>query len=153
MKVNDLDKTVQEVVERTMAGNIESANREKMITESRVPCVGIFWFVDGDQLISDCMDIRDPNVTKFNGTIDYPKVHRDFWQMISRNVPNLKNHTWLNNLRGRVFYRIENDDFVVLTDKNRFTDEQFVIIRDEFNLPFKNITVIHNEHYEEGWKP
>lgn len=125
----------------------------KFISGSKTPEVGPFW-IYRKHILCHPIKVSDQKSIMTNETNDHEITHIDCWQNWRRNgIPVAIKYKWNKLLRGRVFCKIKDDTFVIMTDVARFTDNHFRMVASEFHLPTEKTIIVHNSHYEKGWEP
>jgi len=118
----------------------------KLITESRLPKVGIFWIIGGD-VISFLEEARD--VSSISGFKDATHDHHTMWDKVVTSYPKFRNMEYYEVPRGRVLFAGPRERYEIITSKKIAENGKYIrkIMR-EFSLPISKTAIVMDEHYE-----
>lgn len=123
-------------------------DKDKLITESRMPKVGIFWFL-GDEIIEFAQDQTAVPVNHV-GFKDSPWDHYAVWDKVVKVYPQLQGKEYFDIPRGRVLYNTKDDMYHIITSTALANDQKKInkVMR-AFSLPIRNTKAITDPHYED----
>jgi hypothetical protein len=123
----------------------------KFNIESKIPRVGIFWYIEGeiisyDKAWKELLPSKDGEEEHY----DIKESHYNFWDRLKRYKPELKYDEYEDYPRGRVVALKKNGvlSFKVIASFDLINNPKFKkAIDKEYNLPF-NTEWIADTHYE-----
>ena len=123
--------------------------------ESKVPNVGIFWFV-GTRLLACGCNLDDAESA--DDWLDYPGGHSEYWDrwraaggtwLKRHGLPaDIMSTEYDEHPRGRNVFNRKTCRFLLYADRRLQTDERIAEIRNAFALPAEEVEVLSDPHYQ-----
>lgn len=117
-----------------------------VIKESYSPEVGPFYVIDNVVFV-DTEEVRDLEVGP-GGFKDSDNTHYDYWSVLRRLYPELRNVDYDYYPRGRVVYSSKEDKYYVYLDKCLKNMKNINSILSELKLPTRKVEISDDEHYQ-----
>jgi len=144
----------------TLSRELMIRELNKYFSDEEEPQVGIFWY---DTKTDNLFEVHSIAISKLNGEISLPRLHRKVWQQRSHRAEDLKYrglpyepiyfYDYTQIPRGRVYY--VNNTFYIVTGKwiNDNADYITQLIIEEFNLQDQKIKLKYDSHWDigHGW--
>jgi hypothetical protein len=122
----------------------EKTNKERDLTISQEPYLGIFWLLDG-KLFTDSAPLSQAE--PYGDHLTHPRGHVHVWEEWQRIGKVSLDLPYEELPRGRVMFNVKKNEFVLLADRCILKKRSAVAeIRNVFHLP-KKITLDGDPHY------
>ena len=107
---------------------------------------GIFWFYD-NKVIGIAHDFSLKEADSI-GLIDSKYTHVDYWEMLRRQLPELKDREYEQLPRGRVIFDTNKNKAIIYIDETLLKRRKVNEILNFFDLDFTSVVLRTDSHYK-----
>lgn len=108
--------------------------------------IGIFWFYD-NKVIGIAHDFSLKEADSI-GLIDSKYTHVDYWEMLRRQLPELKDREYEQLPRGRVIFDTNKNKAIIYIDETLLKRRKVNEILNFFDLDFTSVVLRTDSHYK-----
>ncbi|MCK4086624.1 hypothetical protein HCY58_06020 [Acinetobacter radioresistens] len=108
--------------------------------------IGIFWFYD-NKVIGIAHDFSLKEADSI-GLIDSKYTHVDYWEILRRQLPELKDREYEQLPRGRVIFDTNKNKAIIYIDETLLKRRKVNEILNFFDLDFTSVVLRTDSHYK-----
>ena len=108
--------------------------------------IGIFWFYD-NKVIGIAHDFSLKEADSI-GLIDSKYTHVDYWEILRRQLPELKDREYEQLPRGRVIFDTNRNKAIIYIDETLLKRRKVNEILNFFHLDFTSVVLRTDSHYK-----
>lgn len=108
--------------------------------------IGIFWFCD-NKVIGIAHDFSLKEADSI-GLIDSKYTHVDYWEILRRQLPELKDIEYEQLPRGRVIFDTNKNKAIIYIDETLLKRRKVNEILNFFDLDFTSVVLRTDSHYK-----
>lgn len=108
--------------------------------------IGIFWFYDHKVIgISHDFSLKEADSI---GLIDSKYTHVEYWEILRRQLPELKDREYEQLPRGRVIFDTNKNKAIIYLDETLLKRRKVNGILNFFDLDFSSVVLRTDSHYK-----